>query len=790
MIARKRMAALVAGAGLFLCVSFMMHSFVPVLEQGYYDMMLRLKQAKPVNDIVIVGIDGKSIAEVGGFPWPRATMAALVNRIREAGPKIVAMDFMFPRREQPGGNDSLERAFQQTPNLILPFQANAVHDRNSVAAIPAEAYRHRFLLLQHRERLARRFFYASLRIDISDKRFFQHASRSGFVNVSTSRFGQKLREIVHVIRAGDEYFPSFAIAIAAAWYELAPDQVALDGGAGIALGGRTVPLSSYAGSSLLNFRGRAGTITTISAADILAGRADAAALRDKIALVGITDPGAAPDLFITPVGSKFPGVEIWATATADIIEGTWIRPAEGMTAFIPWLLALAIFPGVPLAVRGDKKRLALGAGIGLMIAGFGASAGLFLGAGMFVNPGSALYAWIFSLIWLAAEKPDPTLAASAGVDLEPVDAGDADDPPAPAGNDFIASIPRSATARHVAEKISQRLPALQAPRATMVEASLADAECDGAADSQSERADSLVEEFSHLAGGKIVRFIGSGGMADVYLVWHSRLEVYRAIKVIKPGQSSQLLDRFETEIRIFASLNHPNIVQCYGAGDWHSLPYLEMEYVPGAAMDEVIAQCGRLSPEQTLAIGILVCRALHYAHQRTVTVYGKTYKGVVHRDLKPANVMLSRGGKIKLTDFGIARPRSVSLHTLDSGKVVGTLPYLAPEQLDGKQLSARTDIYALGAMMHELVTGRRAFPQADVTALVNAKTRGQVQSLRASGTAPERMAAVIERAMAQRPQDRYDSASEMGRELERILRSRVQADHRQFIGGLVKRFWG
>jgi serine/threonine-protein kinase len=279
-------------------------------------------------------------------------------------------------------------------------------------------------------------------------------------------------------------------------------------------------------------------------------------------------------------------------------------------------------------------------------------------------------------------------------------------------------------------------------------------------------------------------------MADVYLVWNPRMEVHRAVKVIKPGLSGQLLDRFETEIRIFANLNHRNIVQCYNAGEWHTLPYLEMEYVPGAPMDSVIEKCGALTGEQTIAMGILICRALHYAHQKTVSVYGKTYKGVIHRDLKPANVMLSKSGRVKLADFGIARPQAVSLHTGDAANIVGTLPYLAPEQLDGKEITHKTDIYALGLTLYEFVAGSRAYPQSEVTSLISAKSKGEIRSLRGSALMPSALADIIDKSIAKEPQDRYDSAHAMERELERALHAVAKEPGKQFLAGLVRRFWG
>ncbi|MFP4418729.1 MAG: CHASE2 domain-containing serine/threonine-protein kinase, partial [Chitinispirillaceae bacterium] len=672
----KKTVALSLGTILFFTVLFVFHFFFPVIEHVFYDFNISFAAKEIPDSVVIVGIDDESISSIGGFPWPRSTMASLVEKIQQARPGAIALDFFFPYRDEPDHNDSLEAVFSRIPKLVLPFRAGEIgaDQPKRTAAVPPQALKHRFMMITRQEKLGMHTLYSTNRINVADPRFSKHAHRSGFVNVSTNRTSQKLREVIHVIKAGKEYYPSFALASVASYLDVKPQEFVLDGRPAVQVGKHKLPLTSYAASALVNFRGRPGTIETVSASDVMSGKIPFSKLRGKLVFVGITDLAAAPDLFITPVGGKFPGVEIWATAAADVMQNAWIKPLGKSLSFIQWLLVLAVFPGLAIFIPNRKKHLALIIGCGVMIGAGVLSFVLFRSAHTFWNPGFHVYAWFFSLLWLAAQKADPSLAESGGIDLEPIQNGN-DSLPPPNESDFIKAIPDTATAQHVMKNIevSIPMPAMEVPTGTMVEDDFMEGYT---AEGLSEQANEVIAQFQNLAGGRIIKLLGGGGMADVYLVWNARMDVYRAIKVIKPGQSSQLLERFETEIRIFANLNHPNIVQCYNAGEWFGLPYLEMEFIPGAAMDQVLGKCRCLSPEQTLSIGILVCRALHYAHQRTVSVYGQTYKGVIHRDLKPANIMLSRSGAIKLTDFGIARPQAVSLHTMDSGKVVGTLPYL------------------------------------------------------------------------------------------------------------------
>jgi eukaryotic-like serine/threonine-protein kinase len=196
-----------------------------------------------------------------------------------------------------------------------------------------------------------------------------------------------------------------------------------------------------------------------------------------------------------------------------------------------------------------------------------------------------------------------------------------------------------------------------------------------------------------------------------------------------------------------------------------------------------------ITVEQALIIGALVCRALQYAHSRVMTLYGTMYRGIVHRDLKPANIMLSRSGQIKLTDFGIARPGTVSLHTAESGGVVGTLPYLAPEQLEEQQLTGSVDIYALGVTLYELIAGERSFPQAEIPALLRAKSMGTFKPLIRVAHIPPEIAQCIEKAMTVDPQQRYPSAGAFGAELERLLFELCGQNAVTHLEALLRRVW-
>jgi serine/threonine-protein kinase len=264
--------------------------------------------------------------------------------------------------------------------------------------------------------------------------------------------------------------------------------------------------------------------------------------------------------------------------------------------------------------------------------------------------------------------------------------------------------------------------------------------------------------------------IGEGGSAAVFKVWHEELEVVRAVKALKMGHRADARERFFTEAKILADIRHRNIAEIYDLGYMEGgEPYLVLEYVGGTSVKELIAG-ERMPVAAALSVAYFVCQALHYAHLKSYTLYGKVYQGLIHRDVKPENILVSGDGGVKLMDFGIARPTEVSLHTV-GGKVMGTLVYLSPEQLSGQTLDHRSDIFSLGAVLYEMVTGERAFPQKTLTELVQKKSAGQYRPLSSYAIKlPKRLAGVLDKSMRLDPADRYATAAEMAYDIYGVLR--------------------
>ncbi len=234
---------------------------------------------------------------------------------------------------------------------------------------------------------------------------------------------------------------------------------------------------------------------------------------------------------------------------------------------------------------------------------------------------------------------------------------------------------------------------------------------------------------SQLGSGYVTGRLGEGGMAVVYEIWNPQLSVSRAVKLLRSDHTPESRRRFATEVKLTAQLDHPNIIRIHSVGEWNGRPYIEMEKVNGWSLDALIRERGALPKEVGLAIALLIARALTYTHSLKYRFDGTEIRGLLHRDLKPANILLSKNGWVRLTDFGIATPVDVSMHTPD-GSIVGSLHYIAPEQLKGDDVDARADMYSFGCVLYEMLSGARAFPEKKLARLIPQRLANSYTPLR------------------------------------------------------------
>jgi serine/threonine protein kinase len=260
---------------------------------------------------------------------------------------------------------------------------------------------------------------------------------------------------------------------------------------------------------------------------------------------------------------------------------------------------------------------------------------------------------------------------------------------------------------------------------------------------------------TEFAGYRIDRRIGRGGMGVVYLATDLALERSVALKVLADDLAKEpgFQRRFVGESKLAASLDHPNVIPIYAAGEFEGVLYIAMRFVPGHDLRTLLREEQRLAPERAAKLVAQVGSALDAAHVH----------GLVHRDVKPANVLMTAQDHVYLTDFGLSKRVATDSDATRTGMVLGTLDYVAPEQIRGQQIGPFTDVYALGCMAVHLLTGQVPFPVDTEEGKLWAHFSERPPQ--PSARLPElgkRFDALVEHAMAKRPQDRFATAGELG----------------------------
>lgn len=264
-----------------------------------------------------------------------------------------------------------------------------------------------------------------------------------------------------------------------------------------------------------------------------------------------------------------------------------------------------------------------------------------------------------------------------------------------------------------------------------------------------------LETGSEFAGCRIEGVLGRGGMGVIYRATELRLGRPVALKLIATEQASDpdVRERFEREARLTASIEHPNVVPVYAAGEEDGHLYLVMRYVPGTDLHHLLRAEGALAPARAASIVAQVAEALDAAHAA----------GLVHRDVKPANVLIA-DTHAYLSDFGITRVQASDTRITDSGNWIGTVDFMAPEHLRGEPTDARADVYALGCVLYTALTGTPPFRRETVPATITAHLHdGPPRPSADAIGVPVAFDAVIARALAKDPADRYPSAGDLGR---------------------------
>ena len=271
---------------------------------------------------------------------------------------------------------------------------------------------------------------------------------------------------------------------------------------------------------------------------------------------------------------------------------------------------------------------------------------------------------------------------------------------------------------------------------------------------------------------RVLNRLGSGGMADVYCAEDTQLGRKVAVKLLyrRFAEDEEFVERFRREASSAAGLQHPNIVGVFDRGEWDGTYYIAMEYLKGHTLKQLVREHGAMPPDLAVDITIQVLRAAKFAHKR----------GIVHRDIKPHNVILDEEGRAKVTDFGIARAGASDM--TETGSIMGTAQYLSPEQAQGQPVSPRSDLYSIGVMLYELLTGQVPFDaESPVTIALKHVSEDPVPPSQLNPAVPPALDAVVLRALEKEPANRFADADEFAaalldaRERPTVVEKRVEA---------------
>jgi eukaryotic-like serine/threonine-protein kinase len=687
--------------------------------------------------------------------------ARLADSIALAGNSVLAMNFVLPgpplgRPDQPPSADVLKNAIPGAESRLKGTELDA----KSIAP-PFE-------------------------------RFAKEAKAIGQINWLPERDGAIRKQPLVVEYDGKEY-PSFSLQIARVYLNLEPGEI-LPKENGVQVGTRLVPTDSHY-QMLVNFNGDVRTFPQFSFVDVVTNKVAKENFKGKIVLVGFTATGLGEQR-ATSVSATLPAVEYFANVVENILHNKFItRPpwAHNLELGVLVLFALFVTIGLPLLPAGISAGIAA-----VLLAAFGGTAfWLFSSKGFWIEmlyPSLLLvlgYVVVVSKRYFGTEQAKETLETESVETLKmlglsfqgqgmldmawekfrrvPVDSGMKDTLYSLAldferKRQFNKSV---AVLEHIAhtdknfKDIPDRMQKLRAMGETQISGTAGLKR--GAPEATLMMTGTDLKPT--LGRYEVVKELGKGAMGTVFLGRDPKINRQVAIKTLRfddedlsPEDRKALQERFFREAESAGRLTHPNIVNIFDAGEDQDINYIAMELLDGADLKPWCAK-GHLHPVREVVEAVIkVAEALDYAHSNNV----------VHRDIKPANLMMLKNGIVKVTDFGIARITDQSRTA--TGTVLGTPSYMSPEQLAGKRVDGRSDIFSLGGCLYELLTGEKPFVGDSVATLIYQITNEPHRPPREINPAiPEPIAAVINRALEKDPEKRYQKAGEMATDLRKAL---------------------
>ncbi len=624
--------------------------------------------------------------------------------------------------------------------------------------------------------------------------FASGASGMGHSNIFQDGDGSVRRETV-LIRYKDKYFPSMSLEMARVALGLNPEDVRVKLGQEITLGDKRIPLGRD-NRLLVNYPEGFSSLKVVPAVEILAEKIQPDAFKNKLVLLGITATGVG-NVFVTPVDPNFPPHGVIMTVLQNILGGKFLtRPEWAPMAELGALGAIALF--VILLLPHLKAKWGALIAFLLLAAAAGGGVYLFVTYGWWIKIFYAMALLVLAYGTITLRRFFFTERRRELVEAESIET-----------NKMLGLSFQGQGMLDLAFEKFRKCPIDDAMKELLYNLALdferkrqwakaavvyehiatADAGYKDIKDRQkAAKAASEGGVVSAIGGGgkkegtivmegaavkptlgryEIEKELGRGAMGIVYLGKDPKINRQVAIKTLKfdddvdEATAKSVKERFFREAESAGTLNHPNIVRIFDAGEDNEICYIAMELLSGEDLKKYGEKANLLPPEQVMEYVAQVADALDYAHSN----------GIVHRDIKPANIMRLKDGTLRVTDFGIARITASS--KTQTGTVMGTPSYMSPEQIAGRKVDGRADLFSLGVMLYEMMTGEKPF-EGDSIATLLFKISNEPHPdpvLKASDRVTPCVRAIIDKALQKNPDNRYQRGRDMAKDIRACLQN-------------------
>lgn len=690
------------------------HESLDRIEQFLQDKMFLLRGDKQVaEDIVIVGIDDRTLESMGEWPWHRNKTAKVIDAIAAQDPRTILVNLTFDPNDYQrlaGYTDTLAASIAKSGNTVLGYYYSQteppVQGRPWPEGLANSAYRN----FENPQEFSRYPPPAALSLLPPVKILANSAARIGFFNVQADR-DRIIRWQPLMVGYRGEFYPSVHVAAASSFMGAEPSEINVEVGKAIYIGGREIPVDA-SGRLKINFNGPEKSFRYYSAADIVDKMVSPRELTGKLVIVGYT-AFSSTDLYSTPVSRKIPGVELTANVIENIVHGNYLKGISNQIQInIAVILAIGLFGAFVLPKISFLNRIAVLVLFLIILANL--SYVLFSAFNIsfkFLYPG--LEIGILLLV-----TPLMNVRSDADDDIAEEDEDDVD------YEKLLSSSSQAISTQAVISQIAgqQRYVETVASKSSTLTGTAAGSGTiatgtnmldTGTMPLSTESASVTGATMDHFGRYRLIEVLGKGAMGMVYKGLDPAIDRLVALKTIRldqiidPDESNELRERLEREARAAGKLSHPNIVTIYDVGEESAVQYIAMEYLEGSTLEELLVSGINWDYKTLSKVLIQVCDALDYAHEN----------GIIHRDVKPANIMIMEGSKVKVMDFGIAR-LDTSASMTQTGTALGTPNYISPEQLKGLPVDRRSDIFSVGVVFYELLTGEKPFKGDTLSALI------------------------------------------------------------------------